>query len=84
MSVSQACNKLYNDLVVEVKSTASLNITVSIAKSGYTPLGVVGYMIPNASAILVQVFITGNNLTLASNHTEQIKCTFYILYRKNH
>ena len=74
----------FNDLVVEGKNTASLNITFSFAKSGYTPLGVVGYMIPNASATLVQAFITGNNLTLASNITGQIGCTFYILYRKNH
>ena len=69
---------------VEGINTASLNTTISIAKSGCTPLGVVGYMIPNANASLAQVFINGNNLTLASNITGQIGCTFYILYRRNH
>lgn len=69
--------------------------TVSVAKSGYTPLGIMGWQIANASSsgtgspapFLAISVITGTTLTyrLTNYRTANIKVkiTYYILYKKN-
>lgn len=72
-----------NRLIVSTIYTSSLNTTIPIKKDGYAVLGVVGWVIPNAGATLVQCYIRDGNLILASNITTDIGCAFDILYVKN-
>lgn len=76
-------------------SNTTVNTSVSVAKSGYTPIMVVGYAFNNATssgsnsydAWLYRLHISGTTLYYAAraivNRVVKVKLTAYILYRKN-
>lgn len=65
---------------------ASITSTLSIAYSGYTPIGVVGYTMPSAFHHLYYYSISGNTLSFGIRCTGLTTVTatvyFTILYKK--
>lgn len=97
-------NVLSDFLIVEAKIAADNQSvaagdfkdgSVSVAKTGYTPLGIVGYNFSNATSggtgrtlvSLVKNYISGTTYTFCiknlSNSAIKVKLGIYILYRKN-
>jgi hypothetical protein len=65
--------------------TSGNGITIDVSKSGYTPIGLVGWTNPTGSSFITEANIVGNELVTsvyaingASNLTMKVK----ILYKK--
>lgn len=84
-----------NDIVVESKSatftpasTASSNVTVNIAKTGYTPIGIVGITGQNTSIMTYSDWYVDSNTTAkvyyrASSTSYEVTLTLRVLYKKS-
>ena len=84
-----------NDIVVESKSatftpasTSSSNVTVNIAKTGYTPIGIVGITGQNTSIMSYSDWYVESNTTAkvyyrASSTSYEVTLTLRVLYKKS-
>lgn len=91
--VGNVIEEYYTDNLTVSASNYVQGLTMDVSKSGYTPLGIVGFRIQNgstngANASYISVYrseISGTTLTYAlRNHTSNdaiIKVTFTVLYK---
>lgn len=104
IGVTELFNELLNLYVVEGKSIFDNKTiagggfsddTVSVAKTGYKPIGVIGHSYASATtsgtgrsfAVASKIYISGNNLVsctrnVSASSTIKIRLTAYILYKK--
>lgn len=84
---------VFDNLSISSENNTSGN--VSCARAGYTPIGVIGYDISNASSsggymshcVMIAVKISGSTVYYQirnnASKTAKIKCTFWVLYVAN-
>ena len=88
--LAQTCNGLLVD-TVEVSISFSNQryklITESVAKTGYTPIGIVGWSFSSVDIMLAQCYLSGTTATVYVfrdvSGTLSSKVTLSILYLKN-
>ena len=78
-----------------VAASSSEDTTVSVAKTGYTPLGIVGWNFANATSsgtgrslvYLTKLYLSGTTATISVRNSTttaaKVKLTIFVLYRKN-
>ena len=80
---------------LSVAASSSEDVTYSVAKTGYTPIGIVGFNFANATSggtgrslvYLCKLYLSGTTATIsvrnATSTNAKVKLTIYVLYRKN-
>ena len=92
--IAKMLNAFNNAYIVETKTLAvSLNneryksYTLSVAKSGYTPMGLVGWSTGTVDWMMSQCYISGNRAYVyvfrTASATASATFTLHVLYRKN-
>ena len=98
-TLAKVLNALDNGYVVENKTSTQTTVgangysgalSVNVAKSGYTPIGIVGISKSGGSSLYCFVSnysISGNNITFylrnTYNGSATVTTTFSVLYKKN-